>query len=97
MFVLKSIILSFREGFKYQHLPLTQPNEKGITEELHTFDVKNVKDLGDGLYEVSTYEEYTISYVDGTSKQANFNTVHQVKDSDGELGVYKLVKTTETN
>ncbi len=72
-------------------------NEKGITEELHTFDVKNVKDLGDGLYEVSTYEEYTISYADGTSKQANFNTVHQVKDSDGELGVYKLVKTTETN
>lgn len=70
-------------------------NEKGITEELHTFNVKDVKELGDNLYEVSTYEEYTISYADGTSKQANFNTVHQVKDVDGELAVYKLVKTTE--
>ncbi|MHA2961942.1 zinc ribbon domain-containing protein [Priestia megaterium] len=69
---------------------------KGITEDLLSFNVNRVTKLDDSMYKVYTTEEYDISYGDGSVKYKKFNSIHKVKElSDGRLGVYQLVSSTE--
>ncbi|MDQ0803434.1 zinc ribbon domain-containing protein [Priestia megaterium] len=69
---------------------------KGITEDLISFNVNRVTKLDDSMYKVYTTEEYDISYGDGSVKYKKFNSIHKVKElSDGSLGVYQLVSSTE--
>ncbi|WWB84965.1 zinc ribbon domain-containing protein [Priestia aryabhattai] len=69
---------------------------KGITEDLLSFNVNRVTKLDDSMYKVYTTEEYDISYGDGSVKYKKFNSIHKVKElSDGSLGVYQLVSSTE--
>lgn len=69
---------------------------KGITEDLLSFNVNRVTKIDDSMYKVYTTEEYDISYGDGSVKYKKFNSIHKVKElSDGSLGVYQLVSSTE--
>ncbi|WP_418055431.1 TcaA NTF2-like domain-containing protein [Priestia megaterium] len=52
--------------------------------------------MDDSMYKVYTTEEYDISYGDGSVKYKKFNSIHKVKElSDGSLGVYQLISSTE--
>ncbi|MBU8686484.1 zinc-ribbon domain-containing protein [Priestia megaterium] len=69
---------------------------KGITEDLLSFKVNRVTKIDDSMYKVYTTEEYDISYGDGSVKYKKFNSIHKVKElSDGSLGVYQLISSTE--
>ncbi|MEH7136745.1 zinc ribbon domain-containing protein, partial [Priestia megaterium] len=55
-----------------------------------------VTKIDDSMYKVYTTEEYDISYGDGSVKYKKFNSIHKVKElSDGSLGVYQLISSTE--
>ncbi|MCY9027158.1 zinc ribbon domain-containing protein, partial [Priestia megaterium] len=70
--------------------------KKGITEDLLSFNVNRVTKIDDSMYKVYTTEEYDISYGDGSVKYKKFNSIHKVKQlSDGSLGVYQLISSTE--
>ncbi|QLC86026.1 zinc ribbon domain-containing protein [Priestia megaterium] len=70
--------------------------KKGITEDLLSFNVNRVTKLDDSMYKVYTTEQYDISYGDGSVKYKKFNSIHKVKElSDGSLGVYQLISSTE--
>ncbi|MEB2274212.1 zinc ribbon domain-containing protein [Bacillus sp. ILBB4] len=70
--------------------------KKGITEDLLSFNVSRVTKLDDSMYKVYTTEQYDISYGDGSVKYKKFNSIHKVKElSDGSLGVYQLISSTE--
>ncbi|MET1121083.1 zinc-ribbon domain-containing protein [Priestia megaterium] len=70
--------------------------KKGITEDLLSFNVNRVTKIDDSMYKVYTTEEYDISYGDGSVKYKKFNSIHKVKElSDGSLGVYQLISSTE--
>ncbi|MEH7519428.1 zinc ribbon domain-containing protein [Priestia megaterium] len=69
---------------------------KGITEDLLSFNVNRVTKIDDSMYKVYTTEEYDISYGDGSVKYKKFNSIHKVKElPDGSLGVYQLISSTE--
>jgi len=68
--------------------------EKGITEELVSTSVVNVVDKGNGVYEVTTHEEFIIYYPDDEANKA-FETVVEVRNENGSWKVYKLISTTE--
>ncbi|MBT2257857.1 zinc ribbon domain-containing protein [Priestia megaterium] len=70
--------------------------KKGIKEDLLNFEVNDVSKIDDSTYKVATFEEYNITYGDGSVKYKRFHSVHKVKRlSNGDLGVYQLVSSTE--
>ncbi|WP_368895218.1 zinc ribbon domain-containing protein [Priestia megaterium] len=70
--------------------------KKGIKEDLLNLEVNDVTKIDDSTYKVATFEEYDITYGDGSVKYKRFHSVHKVKRlSNGDLGVYQLVSSTE--
>ncbi|MFE3890671.1 zinc ribbon domain-containing protein [Priestia sp. YIM B13446] len=70
--------------------------KKGIKEDLLNFEVNDVSKIDNSTYKVATFEEYNITYGDGSVKYKRFHSVHKVKRlSNGDLGVYQLVSSTE--
>ena len=69
-------------------------NEKGMTEEVISVDVQSVKASGEG-YTVSTVEEYTIYYSDGSEKNKAYRSTYQVNVTSGGIKMGKLIETKE--
>jgi uncharacterized membrane protein YvbJ len=70
-------------------------NSKGITEDLLSSEIVNIKRVEDGL-EITTKEEYEIFQEDGESAIRDFRSTHKVvRDSDGELKYYQFLTTEE--
>lgn len=69
-------------------------NEKGMTEEVLSVDVQSVKESGDG-YTVSTVEEYTIYYSDGSEKNKSYRSTYQVNVTSDGVKMGKLIETEE--
>ncbi len=68
--------------------------EKGITEEYISTKVVDVVDKGNGIYEVTTQEEFIIYYPDSDAQKA-YQTVVEVRNENGAWKVHKLISTTE--
>ncbi|MFD0048910.1 c-type cytochrome [Actinomycetes bacterium NPDC127524] len=62
-------------------------NSKGIKEELLKFQAKDVIEIDQSNYKVFTYEEYKITYKDGTEMIKGYNSKYLVK----KLGDQRLV------
>ncbi|WP_273831901.1 zinc ribbon domain-containing protein [Guptibacillus sedimenti] len=69
-------------------------NEKGMTEEIISVDVQSVNGSGDG-YTVSTVEEYTIYYSDGSEKNKAYRSTYQVNETSDGMKMGKLIETKE--
>ncbi|THE12326.1 J domain-containing protein [Bacillus timonensis] len=69
--------------------------EKGITEELLSFELVDVKEIGNQIYEATTRESYTIFYGDGTSSDKKFESRFHIIQSDGSFEVSELIYTKE--
>lgn len=84
--------------YKEQKDYIAHLKSKGISEKLLNTEVKTVKKLDDKTYEVSTLEQYNITYGDGSQKTKNFNSSYRVVIlENNELRVNELLNTTEIN
>ncbi len=70
-------------------------NNKKITEEVIKFEVSNVVKHDEKVFLVDTYEEFTISYGDGTQKHKKFNTKYEVIVEEDRLIINELIITKE--
>lgn len=78
-------------AYKQDREYLQYLQEKGITEDLLQFEVRNVERQSDTKYKVTTYEEYHIRYGDGSMKFKSFNNEHIVTVSEsGEILYHSL-------
>ncbi len=69
-------------------------NEKGITEDLLSIEIEEVKKLDDTTYQVTSFDEYTIYQQDGSEEDASYKTVQNVKIlPDGSFGINELIST----
>ncbi|PAD69287.1 hypothetical protein CHH83_09075 [Bacillus sp. 7586-K] len=72
----------------------TYLNEKGITEDLLSIEIEEVKKLDDTTYQVTSFDEYTIYQQDGSEEDASYKTVQIVKIlPDGSFGINELIST----
>lgn len=69
--------------------------EKGITEDLISVEVVDIKEKDDTTFTVSTHEEYHIYYGDGSGKYKTFNSKYEVKSTSDGYRMYKLIETKE--
>ncbi|PEB55340.1 hypothetical protein CON65_18690 [Bacillus pseudomycoides] len=68
-------------------------NDKNISETLLTYQVDSIKPINKTEYIVTAYEEYGITYGDGTTKIKSFNNQYKIKLlENGKLVVSELLK-----
>ncbi|WP_410984255.1 zinc ribbon domain-containing protein [Bacillus cereus] len=78
---------SYKEDREY----LQYLKKKGITEDLLTFEVRNVERQSSTKYKVTTYEAYNIRYGDGSVKFKSFSNDHIVTvNADGKILYHSL-------
>ena len=70
--------------------------KKNITEELLNFEIKDIVQVDQESYKVTTYEEYRIVYEDYSEKIKSFNSSYRVKAlADGQLTINELLYLKE--
>ncbi|WP_377887518.1 hypothetical protein [Alkalihalobacillus sp. R86527] len=82
---------SYKESKEY----ISYLNEKNISEDLLTLYATETYQLNDNTYQVNTYEEYDITYGDGSVKFKSFNSQYKVKQIEGYLYISELIDTKE--
>jgi membrane-associated protein TcaA len=96
-----SIVQNFLnpEGPAYQESKdyIEHTSEKGITEELLALTVGNVETIDENNVKVFTFEEYDITYGDGTTKYKKFVSSYQLTLVEGEYLIHKLLSTEEVD
>ncbi|MCI0767786.1 hypothetical protein [Bacillus sp. TL12] len=79
------------ESYKQDRDYLQYLKKKGITEDLLTFEVRNVERQSSTKYKVTTYEAYNIRYGDGSVKFKSFSNDHIVTvNADGKILYHSL-------
>ncbi|MEH7097799.1 TcaA NTF2-like domain-containing protein [Neobacillus vireti] len=70
--------------------------EKNITEELLNYKVNDITKIDSTTFTVKTYEEYNITFGDGSQKIKTFNSTTRVKVlAEGQLAVNELLNLQE--
>ncbi|MEH7235770.1 J domain-containing protein [Bacillus sp. JJ1562] len=69
--------------------------EKGITEELLSFELIDVQDIGNQTYEATTMESYNIYYLNGTTSYKEFESRFHINQSGSGFQVTELIYTNE--
>ncbi|EOW9529387.1 hypothetical protein ACO11K_003125 [Bacillus cytotoxicus] len=79
---------AYRESQKY----MKYINDKNISETLLTYQVNGIKSINKAEYVVTAYEEYGITYDDGTTKIKSFNNTYKIKVlENGRLAMNELL------
>ncbi|ABS20688.1 TcaA NTF2-like domain-containing protein [Bacillus cytotoxicus] len=79
---------AYRESQKY----IKYINDKNISETLLTYQVNSIKLINKAEYVVTAYEEYGITYGDGTTKIKSFNNTYKIKVlENGRLAMNELL------
>ncbi|MDP4361004.1 hypothetical protein QR510_30710, partial [Escherichia coli] len=67
-------------------------NDKNISETLLPYQVNSIKLINKAEYVVTAYEEYGITYGDGTTKIKSFNNTYKIKVlENGRLAMNELL------
>jgi serine/threonine protein kinase len=70
--------------------------EKNITEDLLNYKVNDITKIDSTTFTVKTFEEYNITYGDGSQKMKTFNSTTRVKVlAEGQLAVNELLNLQE--
>jgi uncharacterized membrane protein YvbJ len=81
----------YKEQKNYQEYLI----QKNISEEMSNYKINNITKIDDTSYKVSTYEEYNITYGDGSVRQKGFNADYIVKIVNGNMGISDMTSNKE--